>query len=129
VSAVYPSARTAFLSGDIALLVDTVKIQLVGAYTYDAGHQWLTDLTDPIDSPAIVTVADIDAGIVTVNPVTFPAVTDNADITALVAYRDSGNPATSHLLCHIDRRADTMPVAVEGTGGDLTFTFDHLLKL
>lgn len=128
-SAVYPSAKEAYVAGDVAMMVDTIKVQMVGAYAYDPTHQWFDDLTDPIDAPALVVVTDDEGGIVMVNPVTFPAVTDGAHITGLVAYRDSGDPATSHLLVHIDRRTDTMPVATDGTGGDLRFSFDYLLHL
>lgn len=128
-SAVYPSARTAFLSGAINLLTDTVKVRLVGAYAYSEAHDRLDDLTATVGAPALVAVTAIVAGEVIVNPVTFPLVTDGAAVSALVAYRDSGSPATSHLLAHIDRRGDTVPLAFEGTGGDVTFNFDYLLKL
>jgi hypothetical protein len=61
----------------------------------------------------------------------FTAVPLGDTVTGLWLYLDSGSEATSLLVDYKDRRADTVPLSVATTGGDITFTFllDRVLKL
>jgi hypothetical protein len=130
--AIYPSARTALLTGQINMLTDTVMlVPLDSTYTYDETDRHLNDVTTtPVATAQIVSVIDVTDGEVHVQPITFPGVADGTTITGLVAYIDAGTPAVSPLLGFTNRRGDTVTLSVPGTGGDITFTFDdYLLKI
>lgn len=123
--AVYPSAKTAFLRGQVDLLADTIKAQLVGAYTYDPAHVDTDDLTGLVGTAVIVSVTDVANGVALCADLIYADLT-GADVTGIAFYRD-GIPGT--LLSFTDQRGDTTPLAVTPNGGDVTFTFDYLLKI
>jgi hypothetical protein len=121
---VYPLAVDAFLRGEINMLADTVKGQLLGAYTYNPAHADTSDLTGLIGPPVTITVDRVEQGTVWLtDPLEFTAPA-GPNVTAMVAYIDGGP-----LLAHIDRRADTVPFSIVPTGGTVTLTFDRLFKL
>ena len=124
--AIYPSAKTAFLRGQMDFEVDTFKAQLTTGAFYDATHVNLVDATGLI-GPAVVlngiTVAD---GIARVDDVTFPDVGGGSQIQGVVIFKD-GIPAP--LVAFINQRRDTVPIDVPATGGDVTLSFDYLVKL
>lgn len=122
---VYPSAVDAFLRGEINILTDTIVGQLVGpGYVYDEAHATVADLVDTIEDPVDLTVVSVADGAVYADPLVFPAVPAGPTVTGLVVHVEDGP-----LLCHIDRRADTVPLQFDLNGGELTFTFNRLFKL
>jgi hypothetical protein len=128
VSAWYPSALNAVLRGDVHFLTDTFKAQLVGdPFTFDTADTALADVTGAIGAAVNVSVISITGGRVLVNDITFPDVSGTEPITALVVYQDTAG--TDPLICCIDRRADTVPIGVIPNGGDLTFSFNYLVKI
>lgn len=130
-SAIYTAARTAILKADVDFDVDTIKIALAGeTFVFDDTHVHLADITGLLPAtPVIVGVNAVEGGRVLVDDVTFDAVGGTDHVRALVAYHDSGTPATSPLLCAIDGRADTVPLDIVPNGGDLTFSFNYLVKI
>lgn len=129
-SAVYPAGKDGFLRGQVDLLVDTIKVVLLGDYTYDPADAVLSDLTATIGSAVQVAVASVADGIAIANDITFASVAAGATVRGLAVYRDAGTAESSLLLAHLDRRADSTPIAIVTNGGDISFTFtNYLVKL
>jgi hypothetical protein len=130
VSAVYPICKEALLAGDINFETDSIMVVLVGApFVFLPDDAVIGDVDGVIDDPRPVAVLSIADGVVEVGDVTFPDIAGATHVTGLVAYHNNVLPADRILLCHIDRRADTVPIDVTPNGGDLTFSFTYLMKL
>lgn len=116
-SVVYPKAKEASLSGNLtSLLTATVKAVLVdtGTYTYDAGHDFLDDLSGIVGTA--VTLASgksVTNGVFDADDVTFASVS-GATAEAIVIYIDTGTAATSRLLAYIDSGTG-LPLTPNGT--------------
>lgn len=122
---VYPAALDAFLSGALDITTAALRAQLIGSgYTYSATHTSTADLADTIASPVAVTGAAVSGGVVTIDPITFPAVPTGDTIAGVVVYQLAGL-----LVCHIDEGADTVPMAIATDDGDITMTFARLFKI
>lgn len=128
-SGIYPSfiddCIGAILYG--AAAATPLRATLVGeGFVFDPNHDTLSDITAHLVGSSIaVSVDTIDNGTLHVDPVTFVAVGPGDAVVGVVFYLTDGD----RLVCHIDRRADTVPINVDTDGGDLVFTFDRLLKL
>lgn len=104
-----------------SLLAGTVKAQLVdlGAYTYSASHKFLSSI--PVaaryGTPATLLNKTIVNGVFDADDTLFtsvPAGSGTADKEeAIVIFRDTGDPATSDLVCFIDNAAG-LPVTPDG---------------
>ena len=115
-NAIYPKGKQNMLSGNIALLTDAVKVALVDSavYTYNAAHEFLSDVASTIaTSPALTTKTVTDGAFDADDPV-FSAVGAGGPHEYLIFYVDSGAAATSELLCFIDT-ATGLPVTPNGT--------------
>lgn len=121
---IYPTGKTALLRGQVDLLADTIKLVPVAGYTYDETDAVLADVGALAAAPVIVSVTNVSAGQAICDDVTFPALAGSADVTGLIIYQDP-----NRLLAYVDQRADTVPIGVTPTGGDVTFSFDYLLKI
>lgn len=123
-SVIYPSAKEAFLSGDIDLTADTIRAVLIdtGTYTYSAAHNNYDDLSGVVgaESPALssktVTGGTFDAA-----DVTFTAVS-GVNAEAIVLFKDTGTPATDALICYIDSATAGLPVLPNG--GDINIVWN-----
>lgn len=124
--AIYPAGKELLLRGDVDLVTDTIKVALVGTYTYDATDTGLADVTGIIGTAQIVSVNAITGGVVTIDDVTFADVGGTDHVTGVITYRD-GTPFP--LLAYASQRADTVPIDVTPTGGDITLSFNYLLKI
>lgn len=122
--AVYPAGKEAFLSGTVAMMADTIKVALVGGYTYDPADAVIADVTGVIGSE-IASVTSVDGGVALVGDVTFPSVGGTAHVTGIVTYHDN----TGTLIAFTDQRADTIPLDITPNGGDITLSFPYLVKL
>ena len=121
---IYPAGKTALLRGQVDMMADTIRVALVAGYIYDPAHAVLGDI-GPLAAPgAIVSVTDVIEGRAVCEDVTFVDLTGPAAITGLVVYRDP-----DVLLAFMDQRADTVPISVTPNGADVTFSFDHLVKI
>jgi hypothetical protein len=131
VSAVYPSAVDKFLGGDIDAGTATVKAQLTDGYVYSAAHDTLSDVGagTRVGTAVTVTVDSIAGGELNIDPITFPSVATGKVVDGVVFYIDAGAGEANVLLCHIDRRADTVPLAITTNDGNIVMTWPRLLKL
>lgn len=128
-SGIYLVARNAMLTGQLNVLGDSLMLQLVGSdFTFDATESDLSVIGGRVGTPMPVTVIDVIGGEVQCEDVLFVSVPDGTAIAGLLTYRtgvDADMP-----IGFTDRRADGVPLATIGTGGDLNFAFvDYLLKI
>lgn len=130
-SAVYPLYKQALLGGDADIALDTGTVRFVlvdtGTYTYSAAHQFYSDLSGiaqsgAADAETTITGKTIINGVFdTTNDTTETAALDATATTyeALVIYIDTGNPATSRLVCYVDGFS-----AITPNGGTATINWD-----
>lgn len=95
------------------------------AFVFNNSQTVVTGLPGLIGSPAVVTVTGYEGGALKIGTVTFTGVPAGPAVVGILFYFDSNK----QLLCHIDTRADYTALSVEPDGGNITFTFDRLLKL
>lgn len=120
---IYPVGKEALLRGQIDLMTDTIKAQLVGAYTYQPADADVDDLVDLVGAPLIVSVTDVAGGIALCADLVYVDLGGNT-VTGIVFYQDAGP-----LIAYTNQRADTVPINVVPNGADVTFSFDFLLKI
>lgn len=123
---IYPSALTALLSGDIRPDTKPVKAQLVAGYAFDPSHTTYSDVTGAVGTPLVVDVISVDQGALYIADLVFSAVSGVDPITAVVFHNA---PPPQELICHVSRRADTIPLSLTPDGDDIVMRFDPLLKL
>lgn len=118
---VYPRARRECLRTGLTFVAANIKAVLVdtGQYTYASTHEFLSDIPSGArvaTSGNLANKTDTD-GVTDADDVTFAALTGGGGsasvIEALVLYIDTGNPATSRLLCYIDT-ATGLPITPSG---------------
>lgn len=98
-SAVYPLARQSFLTGEIVLTTDTIKVVLLSAtYTYSATHQFYNDLSGVIQASPAMSSKVVTNGTFSAANSTLTAVAGGSTITALAGYQDTGVVGTSRLI-------------------------------
>lgn len=118
-NAIYPKYKKKQESGglNINLIGGSVKAVLVAsAYTYDAAHEFLSDVPAPDRvsiSGALAGKAVTDLAAFQSSNGRFEAVTGPA-CNAIVLFVDTGSPATSPLVCYIDTVAAGLPVTPAG---------------
>lgn len=126
---VYPSAKEAFLSGDIDLAADDIKVLLLAGYTYSAADVFITDLsTDDTFASGVLASKTVAGGVfdaadlvISAVPAAQDAFLDPTDWTDMVLYKDTGTPATSPVIAHLDS-ATGLPFL--GDGSDVTVAWD-----
>lgn len=111
-----PAANT---QGAIAALSDTLKLAAIDGTLYTPDRDADIVLSD-IPGGAIIATADISGAAVTArgltfDPASFGNVVAGPDITAVVLYKDSGDPTTSPLMVFTDDAATGLPVVTDGT--------------
>jgi len=98
-SAVYPLARASFLSAEINIPTDNLKIILLSAsYTYSASHQFFSDLTGSIAVSGNLASKVVTNGTFNAANVTLSSVAGGSTIAALAGYQDTGVAGTSRLI-------------------------------
>jgi phage tail sheath gpL-like len=128
-SAMYVKGIEAFMSGDIDLLSDTIKVVLVDSAA-GAGYTPNMAMDDFLaDIPADCRIATSDAlasktvtgGVFDAADIVFSAVAAGDPCEYLVIYKDTGSAATSQLIALID---DATGLPVTPNGADITVTWD-----
>ena len=121
---IYPKAKEAMLAGGLNLLAGTVKAQLVdlASYTYNAAHQFLSDLPAGARVGAAVTLTtkSITNGVFDAADATWSGLSAAPSIEAIAIYVDTGAEATSPLVYLIDT-ATGLPITSGATGGTVTW--------
>lgn len=127
----YSAGRSALLAGDIDFDADTIALALVGPdYVFDDTQTHLSEVAGLLAVPHVIaSVTTINAGRVLVADVVFPNIGGATHVTGLVVYRNSGDPDTSVLIAAVTTRADTVPLDIAPNGGDITFSFNYLVKV
>lgn len=121
----YPLGRDAFLSGDVDVTADTIKVVLVdtGQYTYDDAHDFLADVAAGARiATATLSNVSVASGVLDADDVNFPSVSNANDGDALIIYKDTGNESTSQLLFYIDAGGG---LPVEPNGSDINLAWDN----
>lgn len=114
----YTKGKEGILNGSISWLTDNIRAVLLdtGAYTVSGTtHQYLSD----IPSGARIAISPVlsgrtaAGGIADANDLTF-SVVSGATVEALALYSDTGNAATSRLICYIDSASAGLPFTPNG---------------
>lgn len=130
----YKKGLEAFLSGSISWSAADIKVVLVDTAGYAVNlstHQYLSDIGAGyrIATSGNLSGKSVTDGVGDASDVTITAVT-GASVEALVIYKDTGNAATSPLICYIDTMTG-LPFTPNGS--DVTITWnngaDKILKL
>lgn len=117
---VYPSARSAFLSGAIDVLADTIAVRLLSSgYSYDSTDVYLADISGAVLLGTGVSLASksVVSGALYAADVAYGTVTVGYIVAGILVYQDTGIAGTSRLMAHIDRKADAVPMALASNGG------------
>lgn len=129
-NAVYPKYKQSMLDADANVSLnestddDAPYVALIdtGTYTYNAAHQFYSDLSGVVGTPVKLTSPTITSGLFDAADSTFSAVTGNT-AEALVIYRkNSGANTTWRLVAYIDTGVTGLPVTPNG--GDINVTWN-----
>lgn len=116
-NAIYPKYKEAVLGGgtNSALTSGTVKAALVdtGAYTYNAAHDMLDDLTGVVGTAVTLGSKTVTNGAFDSADPTWTSVSGNT-VEAVVLYIDTGTPSTSRLVAYIDTGVTGLPITPDG---------------
>lgn len=129
---VYPLAVDAFMRGEVDVTTDVLLCELLDGYVYDAADEWLDDIDGAtrFGSPQSVTFDALTAGVLFVDPITFPSQPAGDTITAVVFYVDGASDAARRLLCVQLNGADTSPLSIDTNDGDVVLSYPRgVLKL
>lgn len=118
-AAFYPTGLKAIADADIDLLVDTINVALIdtGTYTYSSAHDFYNDLTGVVGTPGALANKTTTGGVFDADDEVIASVT-GATIEAVVIYKDTGNVATSNLICFIDG------LSLTPNGGNITVVWN-----
>jgi hypothetical protein len=135
---IYPKGRRKFVRGDIKWKSDdgdTIKCFLIEENKYTPNFdtdEFLSDIPDDakwgsngyssVESAPTLTIYDLDDGVCDADDVTFNVVTAGKHISALVFFKDTGDPSTSPLLLYLD---EGLNFPITTNGANLTFAWDN----
>jgi activator of HSP90 ATPase len=129
-NAVYPKYKQSLIAGDANADLDNntttdgpfVALVDTGTYTYNATHQFYSDLSGIVGTDQRVTTPTVTTGLFDGDDLTFPTVS-GASVEALVIYRkNSGANTTWRLVAYIDTGVTGLPVTPNG--GNITVTWN-----
>lgn len=116
-NAAYGKGLQAFANGEIDWIDDTIKVVLVDTADYTVAidtHEFLSDIPVGAREETVTLSGKANVlGVLDAADATFSGTTGDG-CEAVVIYRDSGDPATSHLLFYFDT-ATGLPVTLGGT--------------
>lgn len=121
-SSIYPKAKESFLSGDIDLTADTIKVVLIDTAdeTYNSADQFLSSITAGgiVGTAVTLTSKTVTNGVFDAADATLTGVSGDGVEVALI-YKDTGSSATSNLIAWVE-----LPGTVTPVGGDITIQWD-----
>lgn len=125
-NALYDKARESFLKGEIAWLTDNIKAVLVDAADYTPNmstHQFLSDIAGAgrVATSGNLANKTSTAGVADADDITISTVSGD-QFEYVVLYQDTGNAATSRLICLIDTATG---LAFTPSGGDIILQWDN----
>ncbi len=113
----YPTAKKKLLDGDIDLLVDTIKcVLLKTAYSIESTDEFLAAVggSNRVGTAQTLGSKSTTAGVFDAANATFPAVPTDDECDKVLIYKDTGNEATSALICSLD-----LSTAIDPDGGNI----------
>lgn len=118
----YPSAREAFLKGDLDWDGDVRAYLLDASYVYSDAHDRLDDVGAGarIAGPVALSSKTTTNGVAGAAALIFSAVPGGDTITAVLLYLHTGVESTSRLIGYYDTRGDGAPISVATDGTDVT---------
>lgn len=123
--AIYPAAKTAFLTGQLDWLSDPIVCVLVGTagYTYSANHVSLADV--PIASRIAVsgtlTHPTVALGVVDADDTSFGTVSGDT-VSAVILCKNTGTDIASPLIAYMDQALTGLPLTPNGTPITITWS-------
>lgn len=121
-NALFDKAREAFLTSNINLMTDDIRVVLIdtAGYTYNAAHEFLTSVPGGarVAVSGALTGKDATDGVFDAAEVTYAGLTGNS-VEAVLLYQHTGSDATSRLILWIDE--GTFPIVPNG--GDQTLVW------
>lgn len=121
---IYPKAKERALTGGLGLIAGTVKVYLIdlGAYTYSAAHEFLSDVPGGarIGTAQTLATKSITGGVFDADDVAYSGLSGAPSIEALLIAVDTGSDATSPLIALIDT-ATGLPIAAGATSGSVAW--------
>lgn len=132
-NSLFDTARQGFLDGSIDWDTATIKVALVRGYTFNAAHQFISDVTGASGVLAATSAAlsskTVTNGVADAADITFSAVASNASNHYLLVFQSSAVTGGSdvaataqRLIAWIDTGTN-LPVVPNG--GDVTVVFDN----
>ena len=121
-NALYPVSKKAMLDAILALGTTRAYLIDTALYTYSAGHDFLNDIAAGarVASVALTSITTTD-GVLDAADVSFTSLVAAPTLEAVVIAVDTGNEATSRVLCYIDT-ATGLPVAIGATQVDVAWS-------
>ncbi|CAM4266792.1 DUF2190 domain-containing protein [Comamonas aquatilis] len=99
----FPRGAQKVLGASINLATDTIKAALVpDSYTYTETHEYLNQLGTIVGAAVELTGKTVVGGVFDADDPAFGALAAGSTVKAVVLFKDTGNPATSPLVCYLD---------------------------
>lgn len=112
----YPKGAQKILGGQVDFSAEDIRAALVpSGYTYSAGHEFLSDLGTVVGAAVTLVNKSITNGVFDADDLTFGVLAPGSTVKALALFKNTGNPATSPLLCYLDE-VTGFPFATNGGG-------------
>lgn len=113
----YPKGAEKSLSGATNFMAHAIAVAIVPAgYTYSNAHEYLADVGALVGSPVVLTNKSINGGVFDADDAAFGALAPGSIAKALVLFKNTGDPATSPLLCYLD---EVVGFPFQTNGGDV----------
>jgi len=118
----YPTARAAYLAGDLAWDTDAVKVVAVDSgYTYSVNHEFLDDVTAGLrvaTTASGLTSMTTTSGYANAADATLASVTGDV-ITGLIVYQSGASEGASRLIAYYDTKAGNTAISISPDGNDI----------
>ena len=131
-NAVFPKAKEGFLEGGIDLDTAAIKVALVRGYTYNAAHEFVSDVTATgtlhATSAALASITLTD-GVFDAADITFTTPASNGTDHALLIFQSSAVAGGADVASSSQRVVawiDTgTGIPIKPAGGDITVVWDN----
>lgn len=122
-TALYKKGAQSIFNKEIDLDTDTIKCSLMkNDYAQNlSADDFYNDISASVLATVTMTGKTITDGVFDADDVTFSAVAGGSTAEAVVIWKDTGNVATSNLICYYDAITG-FPIATNG--GDITVQWD-----
>lgn len=124
-SGLYTKFKEALMKGEIDLLNDTIKVSAIDTADYTvslSAHQFFSTIAGAaVIASATLTGKSVTSGAFDADNGQLATVTGD-EFEALVIWKDTGDPATSPLICYIDTATSGLPYTPTGGGIEIVWS-------